>query len=262
MQKTSLAKMSWKEVKAAQERKPVVLLPVGNIEMHGFHCPVGWEYIFGEKVSEKVAEKTGSLALPAVPYGWSEPLRGYPGSFSIREEALVGIYEDVCSKMLEDGFNHIVLVTPHQGNMKVVIKVARSIKKEHGIFVTWINPAAFAYGFAEELYGTSPSEEGHGGFISTAILSYLLPGMIDMKLAKVGQMAAEFRGFKVNGVSELSFKSKPVGICLDADEVSEGTWGDFSQATPEKGRVLFEKVVEHVCAFVEAFKDFDVRVHP
>lgn len=263
MEKTSLAKMSWKEVELARERKPVVLFPLGAVELHGFHVPVGFDYLSSAAVAEKVAEKTGSLALPAIPYGYSESLRNnFPGSFSVREESLAAMIEDVCLNVLDDGFDHVLFVCPHAGNVGAMNRVARKIKRERGIIMARVDPTALAKSFAHELYNIPPSQSGgHGGFISTSVMSYLMPDMIDMEQAKAGQLAEEFQGFKLKSLSEINFQGKAVGLYLDADEVSEGNWGDPSQASPEKGRVLFEKVVEYVSAFVVEFKKFDVRPH-
>lgn len=261
MEKTNLGEMSWKEVEAARERNPVILFPLGAVELHGFHVPVGFDYLSSAAVAEKAAGKTGSLVLPPIPYGYSVTLnRNFPGSFSVREETLAIMIEDVCRNVLDDGFDHILFVCAHAGNVGAMNRAARSIKNDRGIILARVDPTALAKNFAQELYGISPSQSGgHGGFISTSVMSYLMPDTIDLGRARSHRMAEQFRGFKVKSASEIEFKGKSVGMYLEACEISEGAWGDPSQASPEKGQALFERVVDYVAAFVVEFQKFDVR---
>lgn len=261
MKKSNLGRMSWKEVEAARAHNPVVLFPLGAVELHGFHVPVGFDYLSSEAVAEKVAEKTGSLVLPVIAYGYSETLsRNFPGSLSVKSETLAAMIEDVCNSILDDGFDHILFVCAHAGNVGAMNRAARKIKNERGIIMARVDPTALAKSFAQELYQISPSQSGgHGGFISTSIMSYLMPDTIDLTQARPQRMAEEFRGFKVKSSSEIEFQGKTIGMFLEACEISEGAWGDPSQASPEKGQTLFEKVVDYVAAFVVEFQKFDVR---
>ena len=126
-----------------------------------------------------------------------------------------------------------------------------------------VDPTALAKSFAQELYQITPAKSGgHGGFISSSVMSYLAPDAIDLTQAKPHKLAEEFRGFKVKSASEIEFQGKAVGLFLDAAQISKGAWGDPTGASPEKGKELFEKVVDFVAAFVVEFKKLDVRVSP
>ncbi len=67
------------EVKEKIEKSKVAILPIGAVEAHGPHLPLGTDNFLAERLSERVAEKTGALVLPTLPYGqvWrSEKISG------------------------------------------------------------------------------------------------------------------------------------------------------------------------------------------
>ena len=51
------------------EHRPVAWLPVGTLEWHGFHLPLGFDGVKAELLSVKAAEQIGGVVFPAVYYG-------------------------------------------------------------------------------------------------------------------------------------------------------------------------------------------------
>src|SRR5262245_65317566 len=103
MVKHRLAEMSWREVRAARRAQPVVLIPLGSTEQHGPVSPTG-DYMITDAIAGRVAERTGSLVAPVIPFGNSEYFRSFPGTISVRSETLAAVAEDVCTSLLDHGF--------------------------------------------------------------------------------------------------------------------------------------------------------------
>ncbi len=66
-----------REIVAAREAAPVAYLPIGTIEWHGRHNPVGLDTVKAHALAVRCAEAGGGLVFPALYYGES------------REEALM-----------------------------------------------------------------------------------------------------------------------------------------------------------------------------
>jgi creatinine amidohydrolase len=49
--------------------RPVAWLPVGTLEWHGFHLPIGFDGVKAELLSVKAAEHVGGVVFPALYYG-------------------------------------------------------------------------------------------------------------------------------------------------------------------------------------------------
>lgn len=59
------------EVVAARENCPVAWLPLGTIEWHGLHLPLGTDMLLSHGLAVRCAQAVGGLAFPAVGYGES-----------------------------------------------------------------------------------------------------------------------------------------------------------------------------------------------
>lgn len=57
------------EILAKVKEDDIAILPIGAIEQHGPHCPCGSDIYNAMGICEKIAEKTGVMLLPALPYG-------------------------------------------------------------------------------------------------------------------------------------------------------------------------------------------------
>ena len=59
------------QVVRRRQECPVAYIPVGGIEWHGFHNPLGADTIQAEAIAIRCAEKGGGLSFPPLYYGES-----------------------------------------------------------------------------------------------------------------------------------------------------------------------------------------------
>jgi creatinine amidohydrolase len=115
-----LADMTTEVVKAllSGERPVAVLLPVGSVEPHGPHLPLGTDTVISDtaaaRATELLADKgiVGVLA-PAVPYGVTDFAAGFAGAVSVPADALTPFLRAVVEAYLRAGFAHVCLVNNH-----------------------------------------------------------------------------------------------------------------------------------------------------
>ena len=150
---------------AKMRRKPVVLLPVGAVEQHGPHLPLGADLIQPMHVLNRVAAKTGSILAPPIPYGLVQTSRPFPGSMSVSFDALRAYVRDVLSELVRNGFRRIVVVSGHaEGDHMAALRTAAKEVVDHGgADITVLSDYDIVYGseFAE-------AGEGHAGKIETS----------------------------------------------------------------------------------------------
>ena len=85
---TSLAGSVWPELPEA----PLLVVPLGSVEQHGHHLPLGTDTSVACAAAEAaVASLDGVLLAPALAYGASGEHEGFPGTISIGTEALTGL---------------------------------------------------------------------------------------------------------------------------------------------------------------------------
>lgn len=258
--KRRISEMSWREVRAALASQPVVLLPLGSTEQHGPVSPTG-DYLIADEIALRVAERTGSLVAPVIPFGNSEYFRSFPGTISVRSETLAAVAEDVCTSLLDHGFERLLFVNGHSGNDPILEDVARRIRRTRGVRIVTIKPAAFRPpALLRQLYGDDVTRVmGHGGEPLASIWMHLRPELIDGQANEPGRRP-DYYGLAINDLSLAAFERVPVAVYFDMEEISpNGSMGDSTVASADKGRAILEAVVEGCAAFVERFKQMDVR---
>jgi creatinine amidohydrolase len=99
--------------------RPVLLLPVGAVEPHGPHAPLGTDTIISTTVCDRAARELAGgagasvLVLPAVAYGVTRYGAAFPGAVGISEATLESLVTEICSELREDGFRRVIIVNSH-----------------------------------------------------------------------------------------------------------------------------------------------------
>ena len=80
-----MSDLSWPEYKRRlEEEDAIILLPVGAVEQHGYHLPLGTDWIMATEMSRRAAERVGGGVAPPVMYAYKSQIRSgggnYPGN--------------------------------------------------------------------------------------------------------------------------------------------------------------------------------------
>jgi len=103
----------------AADRKPVLLLPIGAVEPHGPHAPLGTDAIISAGMCERVATRLADdpevrvLILPALPFGVTRFGAAFAGAVSVNEDTLHAMVVDICTSLVSQGFRWLMLVNNH-----------------------------------------------------------------------------------------------------------------------------------------------------
>src|SRR5206468_10572421 len=80
--------MTSEEFAAIAKKDPVVIVPVGALEEHGRHLPLGADVVQPLHVVDEVARRTQAYVAPPIPYGVGTTTRPYPGAISVSVSAV------------------------------------------------------------------------------------------------------------------------------------------------------------------------------
>jgi creatinine amidohydrolase len=103
----------------AGPRTPVLLLPVGAVEPHGPHAPLGTDEIISAGMCARAAARMANdpdvrvVVLPALNYGVTRFGAAFPGAISVSESTLHALVVDVCGSLAAQGFSRVVVVNNH-----------------------------------------------------------------------------------------------------------------------------------------------------
>jgi creatinine amidohydrolase len=216
---------------ARLRRKPVVLLPVGAIEQHGPHLPLGADILQPMHVLERVAKRTGALLAPPIPYGLVVTSRPFPGSVSVSFDALRAYVRDVLADLVRNGFRRIVVVSGHaEGvHMAALRTAAKEVVDAGGADVTVLSDYDLVYAseFAEP-------GEGHAGKIETSRVLSARPDLV--------------RGRGPRGANRIPRHA----VVRDARRYWPGVTGDPRKASRALGERIDQLVERELVAIVRA----------
>lgn len=252
---------SWLEMREAIAAQPVVIVPLGCVETQGPFTPVGMEYLAADRLASDVADRTGSLALPALPFGNSDNFRMIPGTIYIRLETLIELYKDVLLSVARNGFERVLCIAYHVPNQPALERAAQYVRDQTGISAVWVNPGALAATYLKEVFDDPVRVRGHGAEPGLS-LSLYLTGREKPVSANDEIAPSSYAGFDVKGAG-LAYGGYPIDMPALWEELypKSGGYGDVSASTRETGEKIYKRLVDHLCGIVDVMKATDLR-HP
>ena len=258
--KVQLERMTTTEVKAAvAESNGIVILPVGAIEVHGPHLPVGTDSIETIEIARRAAVEVGAVLAPPIWYGNSRGFMDFPGTVTLEPETLRAVIKDVLMSLIKHGFNKPVILDGHGGNYGMSIIAAEDLHLQTGTLVSHVRAWDMAtLSKPKEL----PTYDGHGGYSETSVMLYLCPEDVDK--AQYVDSAPEVEITKYAGAfpspSSLYGKGAVTLPLMMGQMVKIGHHGDPHLATAEQGKGLIEVKTAAVVEYLQALKANQIKL--
>ena len=141
MRSRFLAELTTPEAEAYLARGgSLAILPVGCVEMHGPHQPIGTDSIIGKAFALVLAESGDGLVLPTVHYTWAGSTDGFAGTLSIEPDMVQRMVEMVLLRAYRSGWRRLIALSVHHGNHYPLYLAVRQIYEKHHIPAVYINP--------------------------------------------------------------------------------------------------------------------------
>jgi len=113
-----LAQLTWEEVRDLDRRRTLVILPVGAMEAHGPHLPLGTDIIIANAMAESAARKLSKrghpiVVLPQVIYAPATFAAEFPGTVSVSAASLTALVLDLARSLSRQGFRLLAIANAH-----------------------------------------------------------------------------------------------------------------------------------------------------
>ena len=150
MKKVMLDEMTWREAAERLKETDIAFLPTGTIEGHG-PIPLGCDFYVATAVAKLMAEKSGGIALPPLPYNFTGATSSFPGTVTVTFDSQIAILKDIVRSLWRQGFRRIFIISIHGPNNMTVGIVVRSLFEEERIPVVYLNPFNTAQRIVKEM---------------------------------------------------------------------------------------------------------------
>lgn len=248
---------TYEEILARADRDgSVLVVPVASLEQHGRHMPTITDTLLCSAVAQTGAERAAAdddvpvLLTPPVWSGQSRHHLPFGGTASLDSRTLLSVLEHVADTTLENGFDAILLVNGHGGNVSLLGSAVGEIGEQQDAEVLGVTYFQLA---GEEISEIRESDIGgiaHAGELETSMLLHLRPDLVDEERAEGTPYDKPY-----DGEREDLLDSGVVAAGRPFSEYTEsGAAGAPELATAEKGERFFE-------TYCGAFADLLVEVH-
>lgn len=230
-----LAGRTWTEV--AESPPTIVLIPVGSLEQHGPHAPLGTDRIIAEEVAKRGVQATAiDVDIgPTIEVGVSEEHRHFAGSLWVSPNVFRAYVEEVASSISSHDIEGIIFVNGHGGNINALDEVAATVTRRRSCLV-----ASFTW-FAA--LTDTPFPMGHGGPLETSALLAIDADLVhEDRLEQAGEKASDRWGDWVGNTN----------LAVDVDTFSaNGVVGDPREASQATGERLLTESASALAEVIE-----------
>ena len=241
-----LARIAFPEVgRLAQSGKALVILPVGVVEEHGAHLPLGLDSFAAEAYAASAAphlEEKGYdvLVAPTINYGVARAAIDFPGTLSLEPETLRSMVVEIGGSLARHGFKRLVVLNGHRDlqHMKALDDAKNILVQEKLMQVLCVGfasdpemtAACYRQGVRQFYKSPRPDREGHGGESETSVALHAFPEMVRQEM--IPQLDANFD----YDVEAFRNETKDYGSISGG----RGYFGAPQAATAETGQKLIE----------------------
>jgi creatinine amidohydrolase len=224
----------------------LAILPLGSLEFHGPHNPLGSDSIIISGIAERVAVRTKGLLMPPITFTQCPAHTAhFPGTISVRPEVMTMYFADVLRNILHLGFRRVFILNGHDGNIGpgrgAIAEVADEAKDAALLFASWWEflsaETMKSFGMFQQVNGG----HGHGGPLETSAVAAFRPDLIHLDKAKDLPEPPDLSGGSPYFLQKSSAKDWP------------GYSGHVSEASAEKGRKLVKISEDSMVKLVESW---------
>ncbi len=250
-------------IRWAKEECDVALLPIGAIEQHGAHAPVGVDVFNATGMAELIAKKSGVMLIPCPMYG-SHPYHHWhmPGTIPLGYDTHIALLVDIVRGAAESGYNKFIILSAHGQVSTTLVAVHKlGLEGHFTLSLHW-------YDFLRDNREVMDDYMWHADETETAVGLYLYPEYIDMSKAEPGggQPLVDRKFIIAPGMNPnpgMMYHFEGTFARPEYKELKNGVIGDPTKATREKGEIAVTRVVDYVCDLVnDIMQRYPVGVKP
>lgn len=232
----------------------IIVVPLGAVEQHGPHLPLGTDLVVAEAVARATIEAHGAThdawMLPPLGFTKSNEHAWSPGTIWLSAQTLLSVLDDIGRCIATTPARRVLFLNGHGGNSALLQVANRELRVKHGLRTFLAHP----HMPADQGGSSATGELGmgiHGGTDETSVMLHLRPDLVDMSKAvrRVPEKIAQNKHVRFGG-------SVPFGW-MSNDFFPEGHIGDPTGASAELGASMFATAVATLGEVLEEVSRFD-----
>jgi creatinine amidohydrolase len=233
-------------VTAVEKSGGVCIIPLGIMEKHGPHLPLGTDLFEARETAFLAAQMEYAVVFPPYFIGQIFEARHQPGAMAYSTDLMWKMLEETCKELSRNGLKKIVLLNGHGGNnnfLEYFCQAQLAGPKDYIIVFFQANPDRAALEKINSLRKTKT--DGHAGEEETSIMYFIRPDLVHPEMANAQ-----------SGEDQARLKQLPyayTGIWWYAKFPNQYA-GDGSQYSRELGELLVKSDASQLAELIRYLK--------
>lgn len=226
---------------------PVAFLPMGTLEWHGRHMPLGTDMMIPEKVFSEVANQFGGVVLPPLflapdihqkrngkeyagmeicGFEENKPNELFGNAYYISEKLFFQILESIVKNLKKNGFNYLI-AHGHGPSMHGFEKCKEKFRKKYGITCYTL----FDLGFVEE----RGIQTDHAATNETSLIMAINNNLVDIENINQDPTPVAIWGEDPREKASVEFGNNL--LRTNVEKILDSLEKKITKSTVEKGRI-------------------------
>ena len=243
VQLQELTAVQFKE--AVKKSSETVIIPMGVLEKHGPHMPLGTDVYTAREIALRAAEMEYAVVFPWYYFGQINEARQQPGTIAYSPELIWRMLQETLDELCRNGFKKIILINIHGGNaafLEYFTMAQLSEKRDYTLYWYKQSYDKEVIKKANDLTMYDPVNQ-HAGNRETSMVESIVPDLVHPELAQTqsGEDLARLKHLDNVYTSIWWYARFPNHYA-----------GDGSKANAEAGELIIDSLVAQ---FADVIKD-------
>jgi creatinine amidohydrolase len=220
-----LDELSWIDVAAQLARDSRLIVPIGALEQHGPHLPLGTNVLIARRIAVDLSQEFAVLRAPTIYYGVNVgSARAYAGTATLRQKTLHRSLNELLAAWEGHGITEFILVTAHrhEAHLDALATLLTRRARVRVISIWDVDVADLLEGQPGPL---------HGCEAETSVMLYLHPELVRMERARDFELTPK------------AFKRYMRGQLPVPPPGGAGVVGRPTLATTAKGEAIYRRII-------------------
>jgi creatinine amidohydrolase len=227
-----------REMERVREEVQFAVVPLGSVEYHGPHSPLGTDIILAKGFAEQIDPALRPLLYPTIPYtACPGKTQDYSGTISIRPSVFIDYLSDIVEGICQLGIRNIVLLNAHDANMGPSRTVAEAVTGTYRdasfLLINWWQMASLPF---QEKMGIfqGTAGRGHGGPYEMSAVKAFCPELVSVQESDL----------ELDSCPPLS--SLPYVLVEGTPQGWDGYTGRIQQTSLEAGHLIVDEASKNM----------------
>ena len=251
--------MLWENLTAPQFKQAVedtglCILPVGVLEKHGNHLPLGTDMFTVREICIAAAEKEQAVVFPYYFMTQISEARHFHGTIAVSHHMMMDNLLAMCDEISRNGFKKILIANGHGGNNSFLPFFTQEMPKLGRDYCVYVcRGGNYTDEQTAQIKKAADATDlgSHAGVTETAMMMHLVPELVHP------DQQDPTKSYPLGKLDSLKAYNITTGFDWYADYPDHFA-GDYTGATPELGKMIFGMAVENMVGTIKAIKSDDM----